>query len=159
VSKSLGWAMDAMMQFNFYDARTRARLGFYRTTSSLHATANFLSSHHRCLTVVNLAYNRHSILSLNLPPSPSLIVGHHSSTTNTMVDRKNAEATYWVTPSQGSQNLNEHCDTSLTVDRLHDIGSGVLTANVYQYFGLLDSATDPAWLAQIELEPTPEHED
>jgi hypothetical protein len=46
--------------------------------------------------------------------------------------------------------LHKHCDTYLTIDRLHDIGSGVLTAKVHRTFGQLNNVTDPKWLAQLE---------
>jgi hypothetical protein len=52
-----------------------------------------------------------------------------------------------------------HCNTYLDVDRWHDIGGGILMAEVSRYFGLLDSVTDPAWLAQIEIGPTPGYEE
>jgi hypothetical protein len=46
----------------------------------------------------------------------------------------------------------------LTAHRLHWIGGGVLAAKLHRSFGLLDSVTDPAWLAQIEIKPTSKHE-
>jgi hypothetical protein len=55
--------------------------------------------------------------------------------------------------------VNVHCNTYLDVNRFHKSGGGVLTAKVHRSFGLLNSATDPAWLAQINLGPTARYEE